>query len=147
MPPLRSLVLVLAPLALLLKLVDQPAFGNSRFDGVDEYVEAAMKTWETPGLAIAVVKDGEVVLTRGYGVREIGTDRRVDADTLFPIASCAKSFVAASIGVLIDEGSSAGMTRSSSICPSLSCLTLSSPASSRCGTCSATGRACSAATS
>jgi CubicO group peptidase (beta-lactamase class C family) len=74
------------------------------FAGLDAYVEDAMKTWEVPGLAIAVVKDGETVLARGYGVCELGGHRAVTADTVFPIASCTKSFTAACVGMLVDEG-------------------------------------------
>ena len=48
-----------------------------RWAGMDAYVREAMQKWEVPGLAIAVVKDGEIVLARGYGVCEIGKDRKV----------------------------------------------------------------------
>jgi CubicO group peptidase (beta-lactamase class C family) len=43
------------------------AADNDRFTGLDAYVYEAMQTWEVPVLAIAVVKDGEIVLARGYG--------------------------------------------------------------------------------
>ena len=62
---------------------------------MDPYIRQALEKWEVPGLAIAVVKDGETVLSRGYGVCEVGTDRKVTAETRFTIASCAKSFTAA----------------------------------------------------
>lgn len=84
--------------------IAQQATGQTRFDGTDDYVRKAMSHWEVPGLAIAVVKDGEVVLQRAYGVCEIGRERAVTVDTLFDIASCTKSFTAASIGLLVDEG-------------------------------------------
>jgi len=71
---------------------------------MDQYVQDAMKKWEVPGLAIAVVKDGETVLARGYGVCEIGSNRAVTKDTVFSIASCTKPFTAASVGMLVDEG-------------------------------------------
>ena len=74
------------------------------FAGMDPYIGAAMKKWEVPGLAIAVVKDGEVVLVRGYGVGELGTDRKVTGDTPFTIASCTKSFTATAVGILLEEG-------------------------------------------
>ena len=76
----------------------QPLPRGDRFAGMDAYIRAAMEKWEVPGLAIAVVKDGEMVLARGYGVCEIGKDRKVTADTAFTIASCAKSFMAACRG-------------------------------------------------
>jgi CubicO group peptidase (beta-lactamase class C family) len=74
------------------------------FRGMDEYIHAGMKTWKVPGLAIAVVKNGEVVLARAYGTREVGFDRPVTQDTVFSIASCTKSFTACGIGMLVDEG-------------------------------------------
>ena len=74
------------------------------FAGIDPYIGAALEKWQVPGLAIAVVKDGEVVLARGYGLCEIGTGRKVTADTAFNVASCEKSFVATCVGQLGDEG-------------------------------------------
>ena len=47
-----------------------------------------------PGLTLAAVRDGEVVLTQGYGVADIESGRRVTADTLFNIASITKQFTA-----------------------------------------------------
>ncbi len=80
------------------------ARGGDRFAGMDPYIRAALEKWQVPGLAIAVVKDGEIVLARGYGLCEIGKDRKVSADTAFNLASSAKSFLAASVGMLVEEG-------------------------------------------
>lgn len=74
------------------------------FTGMDPYIRAALEKWQVPGLAIAVVKDGEIVLARGYGLCETGTDRKVTADIAFNLASCEKSFVATCVGLLVDEG-------------------------------------------
>jgi CubicO group peptidase (beta-lactamase class C family) len=71
---------------------------------LDSYVERTMKTFEVPGLAVAVVKDGKVLLTKGYGVRDVGKPDRVDEHTLFGIASNSKAFTAAALAMLIDEG-------------------------------------------
>jgi CubicO group peptidase (beta-lactamase class C family) len=72
--------------------------------GIDAFVEAGMAEWGIPGLGLAVVKDGEVVYARGYGVLEVGKDRRVTPATLFGIASVSKAFTAAAVGILVDEG-------------------------------------------
>ncbi|MGH8319685.1 MAG: serine hydrolase [Steroidobacteraceae bacterium] len=72
--------------------------------GLDEYVHQAMAQWKVPGLAVAVVKDGQIVLARGYGVRELGKPGRVDADTLFDIGSNTKAFTAAALGTLVAAG-------------------------------------------
>jgi len=71
---------------------------------LDLYIVKAMRTFEIPGLAVAIVKNGEVVLTRGYGVRRLGEPSPVDAHTLFGIASNTKAFTAAALGMLADEG-------------------------------------------
>ncbi len=77
----------------------QPPLGD-----LDTYVREAMTQWKVPGLAVAVVKDGQVVVVRGYGVRELGKPERVDADTLFDIASNTKAFTAAALGTLVSAG-------------------------------------------
>jgi CubicO group peptidase (beta-lactamase class C family) len=72
--------------------------------GLDAYVTRAMKEWDIPGLAIAVVRNDSVVVARGYGVRDLATRTPVDAQTLFEIASTSKAFTATAVGVLVDEG-------------------------------------------
>jgi len=71
---------------------------------LDSYVHTAMTEWKVPGLAVAVVKDGRVVIARGYGVRELGKPARADADTLFDIGSNTKAFTAAALGTLVAAG-------------------------------------------
>ena len=71
---------------------------------LDAYVHKAMKLWQVPGLAVAVVKNGKVVLARGYGVRELGKPGKVDANTLFTIGSVTKQFTAAALGTLASAG-------------------------------------------
>lgn len=70
----------------------------------DEYVNKALKEWDVPGVAIAVVKNDKVVLARGYGVRKLGDPTPVDEKTLFAIGSSSKAFTAAAIAMLVDEG-------------------------------------------
>jgi len=67
-------------------------------------VTRVMKTFDVPGIAIAVVKDGKVVATRGFGVRKLGEAATVDAKTLFEVASNSKAFTAAALAMLVDEG-------------------------------------------
>lgn len=71
---------------------------------LDPVVEAVRETFEVPGVAVAIVKDGEVVLARGWGQREQGRPEPVDAGTRFAIASQTKAFTAASLSILADEG-------------------------------------------
>src|SRR6266568_2159258 len=72
--------------------------------GFDDYVTKAIKDWEVPGLAIAIVRDDRIVFAKGYGVRELGKSPVVDEHTLFAIGSSSKAFTAASIAMLVDEG-------------------------------------------
>ena len=70
----------------------------------DAYVARVLDTFEVPGAAVAIVKDGQVVLARGYGVRELGRTERVDAHTTFGIASNTKAFTATALGMLVEDG-------------------------------------------
>ena len=69
-------------------------------DSLDSYIERGMKQWQIPGLTIAIVKDGKVLLQKGYGVREIGKEDKVDENTLFIIASNSKLFTGTSMAKL-----------------------------------------------
>ncbi len=77
---------------------------NSYRDNLDEYIEGLMIEFQVPGLSLAVVKDGEIIVAKGYGLREIGKSDQVDENTLFGIASISKSTVAVSLAMLVDEG-------------------------------------------
>src|ERR1051325_7704026 len=70
----------------------------------DAWVERTMKAFEVPGVSLAIVKDGAVVVARGYGVKKLGAPAPVDARTLFGIASNTKAFTATALGILVDEG-------------------------------------------
>src|SRR6185437_12850190 len=71
---------------------------------IDALVERTRAAFNVPGIAVAVVKDGKVVLEKGYGVRSIETKAPVTAHTLFRIASNTKAFTAAAMAILVDEG-------------------------------------------
>jgi CubicO group peptidase (beta-lactamase class C family) len=71
---------------------------------LDALVARVMKTFEVPGLGLAVVKDGQVVVAKGYGVRKLGDPAPVDGRTLFGIASNTKVFTATALGLLVEEG-------------------------------------------
>lgn len=72
--------------------------------GFDAYVARAVRDWNVPGLAIAVVKDDSIVFAKGYGVRELGAAGAVDANTRFAIGSTTKAMTAVALGMLVDEG-------------------------------------------
>ena len=72
--------------------------------GFDAHVEKVLKEHDVPGMAIAIVENGQVVQAKGYGVRRLGAPEAVDADTLFPTGSTGKAFTAAALAILVDEG-------------------------------------------
>lgn len=65
--------------------------------------ERVMKLFDVPGIAIAVVKDGKVIESRGFGVRAVGSPAAVDGQTLFEIAANSKAFTAVMLAMLVDE--------------------------------------------
>lgn len=73
-------------------------------DSLTPAFEAALEQWDVPGIAIAVVKDGEIIYARGFGVRDLRGDDPVDPDTLFAIGSTSKAFTATALGMLKDDG-------------------------------------------
>jgi CubicO group peptidase (beta-lactamase class C family) len=73
-------------------------------DAVDAAVREAMKAWEVPGVAVAVVRGEEVVYLKGHGVRAIDGKDAVTPDTLFPLASCSKAFTTTAMAMLVDDG-------------------------------------------
>ena len=79
-------------------------FAQSPPSDLDSYVAAAMKTFEVPGMAVAIVKDGKVLIAKGYGVRQLGDPAPVDEFTMFAIGSNTKAFTTAALATLVDEG-------------------------------------------
>lgn len=85
--------------------VGQPeAWRPTALADFDDYVNRVLKTFDVPGIAVAIVKDGKVVLEKGYGRRNVENGAPVDAKTLFAIASNTKAFTAASLSMLADKG-------------------------------------------
>ena len=70
----------------------------------DAYVQQAMKSWEVPGMAIVVVRNGDVVYRKAYGTRQLGSGKPVDENTLFACASTTKAMTATAMGILVDQG-------------------------------------------
>ncbi len=95
---------------LLLVLVAGAQFGaaqngqNGVPPGLADYINKAIKDWEVPGLAIAIVKDDRVVFAKGFGVRKFGDTTPVDERTMFAIGSSSKAFTSAAVAMLVDEG-------------------------------------------
>lgn len=72
-------------------------------DSLDRYVERALAGWDIPGVAVLVVKDGKVIVAKGYGYLETGKPEKVDGNTLFMIASNTKAFTGTAMAMLEQE--------------------------------------------
>lgn len=94
---------LLAPLAFLLfhglSAQQQPDLAQ-----LDAYIADAVKQFDQPGLAVGIVKKGELVWSKGYGKLDLAKSDAVTPNTLFFIASMSKAFTACAIGLLVDEG-------------------------------------------
>ncbi len=100
---IRILVAFLGTLIVLPSVAAQTALTAPPAD-LDAYVAGAMKTFEVPGLALAIVKDGKILVAKGYGVRKLGDPTPVDEHTMFGIGSNTKAFTTAALATLVDAG-------------------------------------------
>ncbi len=71
---------------------------------LDEFVERVRKQFEVPGISLTIVRDGTVLLARGYGIKKMGSAGAVDDGTVFAIASNTKAFTATALAILVEEG-------------------------------------------
>lgn len=90
--------------SLFLLVLTSGAFAQISEKQIDELVQKTLATFDVPGIAVAVVKDGKVVHSKGYGIRSVLTKEKVNENTLFGIASNSKAFTSAALGILVDEG-------------------------------------------
>ncbi len=70
----------------------------------DKYIQEALPVWKTPGISVAVVKDGKIVFKKAYGVRQLGRPEPYTTSTLSTCASTTKAMTAVCMGILVDEG-------------------------------------------
>jgi len=95
--PLVTLIVVSSALAQSSSPTAPPA-------DLDAYVATSMKTFDVPGMAVAIVKGGKILIAKGYGVRKLGDPTPVDEFTTFGIGSNTKAFTTAALATLVDEG-------------------------------------------
>jgi CubicO group peptidase (beta-lactamase class C family) len=72
--------------------------------GYGQFIKQTINQWNVPGLAIAIVKDGEVIFSQGFGFRDLENGLKVTPKTFFAISSCTKAFTATAAGILVDGG-------------------------------------------
>ena len=84
---------------------------------IDSLVNKTLSTFNVPGIAVGIVKDGKLIHAKGYGLRSIKGKAKVDENTLFGVASNTKAFTAAALGMLVDEKKITWDTRVTDIIP------------------------------
>ncbi|MGB3862108.1 MAG: serine hydrolase domain-containing protein, partial [Candidatus Aminicenantaceae bacterium] len=70
----------------------------------DKIIEKGLKSLNNPGVAVAIVKDDEVIFSKGFGYRDVENKTPMTADTLLAIGSSSKAFTTFTMGTLVDEG-------------------------------------------
>lgn len=101
---MRNARLARPGLALLFLLAPVAGRAQTTPSDLDAWVARSMKEFAVPGMAVAIVKDGKVVVAKGYGVRQLGAATPVDEHTMFGIGSNTKAFTTAALAMLVDEG-------------------------------------------
>ncbi|HET6888681.1 MAG TPA: serine hydrolase domain-containing protein, partial [Candidatus Udaeobacter sp.] len=80
------------------------AAGDDPIQNLDTFITTALKEYQVPGAAVAVVRDGKPVLLKGYGVRDVTKPGAVDENTIFQLASVTKTLTGAVAATVVDEG-------------------------------------------
>ncbi len=91
--------------------------GPSKVDKIELLVNKTMAAFQVPGIAVAIIKDNEIVLSQGFGVLKHGSKEKVNADTLFGVASNTKAMTSALLAGLVDEGKLTWQTKVIDIIP------------------------------
>ena len=101
----RVALISLLALAFLVPMQPAPAAtGDDPVAKLDSFITKALKEYQVPGAAIAVVQDGKAVLVKGYGVRDVTKEGAVDENTIFQLASVTKTLTGAAAATVVDEG-------------------------------------------
>jgi CubicO group peptidase (beta-lactamase class C family) len=108
---------IIAVLLCVTPLIIQANSITEKNNNIEVAIEKAMSTFQVPGVAVAIIKDDNVVMSKGFGVIEQGESAKVTPDTLFGIASNTKAMTAALLAGLVDEGKLAWNTKVIDIIP------------------------------
>lgn len=87
-----------------IKRGDPAASAAAALDGFDAQVDKIREAWQVPGIAIAIVKGGEIIYAKGFGYRDLDKKLPVSENTLFPIGSSTKAFTTFVLASLAEEG-------------------------------------------
>ena len=94
---------LLIPLILLLFSVNV-TFGQPSMPKIDSIVRRAMDRFNVAGVAVGVVKDGQIIHNKGYGIKSAKTNSPVNEHTNFAIASNSKAFTTTALALLVEDG-------------------------------------------
>src|SRR3569832_654083 len=103
---MKKLYLLLAGIIIVTLTAEAQKVDRSKFisDSLDAYINKALTNWRIPGAAICIIKDGKVVKMKGYGIKELSLNNKVDENTLFMIGSNTKAFTATALAMLQTQG-------------------------------------------
>jgi len=76
----------------------------ANLQNIRAFIDSTMEIWKVPGLALAIIKDDEVILCEGFGLRNIEDSLPVTANTIFAIGSSTKAFTTMAMAMLVSEG-------------------------------------------
>lgn len=96
--------IIFTSLVILLPFVPYAQTPDFIIDSLDAFMQREMERWQIPGAAIAIVKDGEIIVSRGFGVTNTKTKQMVNDETLFMVASNSKAFTGTSLALLENQG-------------------------------------------
>ena len=77
---------------------------QTRLDMLSTFIDTSLASWKVPGLGIAIVKDDEVVFSKGFGLRDLKKELPVTTNTLFAIGSTTKAMTCACLEMLVEDG-------------------------------------------
>jgi len=103
---MKKLHILLIGITIVTSIARAQTIDRSKFisDSLDNYINRALTNWRIPGAAVCIVKDGKIVLMKGYGIKELGLNNKVDENTLFMIGSNTKAFTATALAMLQTQG-------------------------------------------
>ncbi|RYZ95828.1 MAG: serine hydrolase, partial [Sphingobacteriaceae bacterium] len=102
---MKKILILLSAFFILIAPVRAQNANRDKFiaDSLTTYINRALTNWRIPGAAVCIVKDGKVVFMKGYGIKELGLNNKVDENTLFMIGSNTKAFTATALAILAAE--------------------------------------------
>lgn len=103
---MKKLYLLLIGVIIVTSVAQGQKVDRSKFisDSLENYINRALTNWRIPGVAVCIVKDNKIVIMKGFGIKELGLNNKVDENTLFMIGSNTKAFTATALAMLQTQG-------------------------------------------